>query len=175
MQMNPSASLVIKALDFASYAHRDQKRKHTGMPYIIHPVRLAERLRELGCTDENMLCAAILHDTLEDTSADAKEMSVIFGDDILFLVKQLTRDKNAEKGMIDVSHITDARAMLVKIVDRIDNMQDYARDQGTVPEKYVAEARIIRERALELRKGTLPSLKTQLGKAIELLEKEIER
>ncbi len=61
--------LILKALEFASLKHRDQRRKDmVASPYINHPIALANVLcHEGGLTDEVVLAAAILHDTLEDT------------------------------------------------------------------------------------------------------------
>jgi len=169
-----SESVIIKALDFASCVHKDQKRKYSGVPYIIHPVRIAERLREIGINDETTLCAAILHDTLEDTSADPKEIDRLFGNEVLMLVNQLTRDKKKENGYIDLSHITDERAMIVKIMDRIDNMQDYNQNCGSSPEKYILEAKLILNRGLEIEKNAPENLKPYLKKAIDMLDNEIQ-
>jgi guanosine-3',5'-bis(diphosphate) 3'-pyrophosphohydrolase len=166
--------MIIKALNFASYAHKEQKRKYSDVPYIIHPVRIAERLREIGINDETILCAALLHDTLEDTSVDSKELENAFGNDVIMLVKQLTRDKKNENGYIDTSHIKDERAMIIKIMDRIDNMQDYNKNMGVSPEKYIFEAKLILHRAHEIEKNASYIHKPYLRKAIEMLDNEID-
>ena len=64
--------LIEHAYDVAAYHHRDQKRK-SGDPYITHPLAVATILAELG-TDDETLCAALLHDTVEDTAYGLDEL-----------------------------------------------------------------------------------------------------
>ena len=81
---------VFQALAFAARKHRDQRRKDEyASPYINHPIALAELLvNEGGITDHVVLCAAILHDTIEDTEATRAEI-----DDALDLVQQRDQDR----------------------------------------------------------------------------------
>jgi guanosine-3',5'-bis(diphosphate) 3'-pyrophosphohydrolase len=70
-------SLILEALAFAAHKHRDQRRKDVNAsPYINHPIALASVLSyEGGVTDENVLCAALLHDTVEDTETTPAELA----------------------------------------------------------------------------------------------------
>jgi (p)ppGpp synthase/HD superfamily hydrolase len=68
------AALVCDAYRLAEAAHRGQSRKH-GTPYIGHPLAVAETLRELGIDNGEMLAAALLHDTLEDTTVGDRELA----------------------------------------------------------------------------------------------------
>ena len=73
--------LFIDALAFAAHKHREQRRKNVAAsPYINHPIALADVLvHEGGITDIEVLCAAILHDTVEDTQTTPAELQEIFG------------------------------------------------------------------------------------------------
>src|SRR5436305_15191466 len=68
--MKAELALLLKALAFAAHKHRDQRRKDAeASPYINHPIALADALvNEGGLTDFEVLCAALLHDTVEDTA-----------------------------------------------------------------------------------------------------------
>jgi (p)ppGpp synthase/HD superfamily hydrolase len=83
-----------RGLEFATKAHGDQKRKYSGRPYIEHPIGVARMLSHFD-HDENILVAAILHDTVEDTHVSLAEVGEAFGNDVLQLLSDLT----------DVSHV----------------------------------------------------------------------
>jgi|SRR5450759_1242579 (p)ppGpp synthase/HD superfamily hydrolase len=76
-----NTGLIFKALAFAAHKHRDQRRKDVkASPYINHPIALADVLcNEGGITDENVLCTALLHDTVEDTETTPEELTQVFG------------------------------------------------------------------------------------------------
>lgn len=83
--------LVLKALEFASHAHNsvDHRRKYTGEPYINHPIEVMEIVRGIPHTDE-MLAAALLHDTVEDTLTTREDIAREFGEPVAALVMELT-------------------------------------------------------------------------------------
>src|SRR6476620_6109238 len=91
--------LLIKALDFAAHKHRDQRRKdEEASPYINHPISVSLVLAEIGgITDAEVLSAAILHDTLEDTDTTAEELEAGFGVRVRNLVEEVTDDKRLPK------------------------------------------------------------------------------
>lgn len=124
---------ILNALSFAAYKHRDQRRKDVNAsPYINHPIALANVLcNEGGVTDENVLCAALLHDTVEDTKTTPAELTEIFGKTISDIVMEVTDDKalpKAERKRLQIEHITHAsyQAKLVKLADKISNLRDIA-------------------------------------------------
>lgn len=78
-----------KVIIFSTKSHGDQLRKYTGEPYITHPISVAKRLEKLGF-DDNVLSAAILHDTVEDTPTTLQDIKDNFGDRISKLVEELT-------------------------------------------------------------------------------------
>lgn len=77
---------VDRAIEFAAYAHRDGKRKGKEIPYISHPFAVGLLLSEAGC-DEDVVCAGILHDTLEDTETTRDDLLQAFGERVTTLVE----------------------------------------------------------------------------------------
>lgn len=122
---------VIKAVAFAANKHRNQRRKDAdSSPYINHPISLADVLaNEGGVTDEDVLVAAILHDTIEDTETTEAELVHEFGQHIASIVLEVSDDKSlpkAERKRLQVEHasaISDS-AKLVKLADKICNLRD---------------------------------------------------
>ena len=128
-----NTGLVLKALAFAAHKHRDQRRKdNNASPYINHPIALATVLcNEGGITDVNVLCAALLHDTIEDTETTPTELTELFGKTISDLVMEVTDDKSlpkAERKRLQIEHAANAsyEAKLVKLADKISNLRDIA-------------------------------------------------
>lgn len=128
-----NTGLVLKALAFAAHKHRDQRRKdNNASPYINHPIALATVLcNEGGITDVNVLCAALLHDTIEDTETTPAELTKLFGKTISDLVMEVTDDKSlpkAERKRLQIEHAANAsfEAKLVKLADKISNLRDIA-------------------------------------------------
>jgi len=87
---------LLKALKFAADKHRHQRRKDTeSSPFINHPIEVAEVLVAIGGVDDiEVLQAAILHDTIEDTETTAAELERNFGAEVRELVEEVTDDKN---------------------------------------------------------------------------------
>ena len=130
--MNNSENLqLLKALSFAADKHRFQRRKDTEeTPYINHPIRVALTLAEIGGeTDINLLCAAVLHDTIEDTQTTTAEIEEQFGSTVLNLVLEVTDDKNLSKDERKKHQVLNAphKSMLakrLKLADKICNVSD---------------------------------------------------
>jgi guanosine-3',5'-bis(diphosphate) 3'-pyrophosphohydrolase len=123
--------LLLKALAFAAHKHRDQRRKDAGAsPYINHPIALADVLvNEAGVTDIEVLCAALLHDTVEDTATTHEELVNAFGSRIARVVAEVTDDQalpKAERKRLQVERAAglSAEAKLVKLADKICNLRD---------------------------------------------------
>lgn len=128
-----SMNLILQAARCAELAHRGQKRKLTGRPYIEHPGRVAARLSYHTMADDCLIAAAWLHDVLEDTELSAEELQVFLPGLALTYVKALTnpskqfpRLSRAEKKDIDRDHlrVCTGPVRLIKLVDRADNMRD---------------------------------------------------
>ena len=122
--------LLLKATAFAAEKHRNQRRKDVdASPYINHPIALASLLKEHGVDDIVVLCAALLHDTIEDTNTTADELRSVFGDEITAVVLEVSDDKTLGKNerkrlQIEQAGSSSKRAKLVKLADKICNVRD---------------------------------------------------
>jgi GTP diphosphokinase / guanosine-3',5'-bis(diphosphate) 3'-diphosphatase len=121
---------VERAYEVAAYWHRDQKRK-SGDPYITHPLAVATILAELGMNTET-ICAALLHDTVEDTPYTLVELRGEFGEDIAALVDGVTKLDKVKYGesaeaetvrKMVVAMSRDIRVLVIKLADRLHNMR----------------------------------------------------
>ena len=120
-------SKIITAYEFASKAHEGQKRS-SGQPYIIHPLAVSYILLELGM-DTDTICAAMLHDVVEDTHTTLEEVKKRFGQDVAMLVDGVTKlnqvpmfnkeeqqAENVRKMVLAMSQ--DIRVIIIKLADR---------------------------------------------------------
>lgn len=130
--MNPLNELI-KAIAFAAAKHRDQRRKDVcASPYINHPIQLVDVLtNEAGITDINVLEAAILHDTIEDTQTTSEELEQHFGQHICQIVLEVSDDGNlcrSDRKQAQISNAAELsdEARLVKLADKICNLRDVA-------------------------------------------------
>lgn len=126
------ARLIVKAYEYSQQAHAGQQRK-SGDPYFVHPVSVAGILTELRL-DASSVCAALLHDVVEDTLATTEDIEAAFGSEIAGLVDGVTKlskinftskeDRAAEnfRKMV-MAMAQDIRVLLVKLCDRLDNMR----------------------------------------------------
>lgn len=124
-------NLIVQALAFAAHKHRDQRRKNDdASPYINHPIALAHVLtNEADVHNEVVICAALLHDTIEDTQTTYEELCEQFGTEIADVVLEVTDDKTLPKiqrkqMQIDHAHHMSHAATLVKLADKICNLRD---------------------------------------------------
>lgn len=135
-----------KALLFATEKHKGQTRKFSGKPYVVHPIRVANSLKEFT-SNETIIAAALLHDTLEDTKTTFEELKTEFGDKVAVLVRELTSLKDDIKRLGKAEMLSQKmmkmsnEALLVKLADRLDNVTDAG--DAKFKEKYRTETRII--------------------------------
>ncbi|CRL03723.1 CLUMA_CG016501, isoform A [Clunio marinus] len=137
--------LYTKAMDFAAVKHRDQRRKDASeTPYINHPIGVANILTSEGkCFDFEVLIAALLHDTVEDTDTTFSEIETLFGEKIANIVKEVTDDKTLPKMtrkelQIEKAKTASTKAKLVKLADKLYNLRDLQRG---LPEEWTEERR----------------------------------
>lgn len=126
-----NSSLVLKAAQFAALKHRDQRRKDIeSSPYIIHPISVALTIADIGGIEEpEILAAALLHDTLEDTDTSVSELDEIFGETVRRYVEEVSDDKSLPKNERKQKQIEHAAtlsrgASLIKLGDKISNVSD---------------------------------------------------
>ena len=125
--------LLLKALAFAAAKHKDQRRKDVdASPYINHPIALADILCNEGHVfNIEVICAALLHDTVEDTDTRPEELETAFGKAIRDIVMEVTDDKTLpkqERKQAQIEHAAGLsdKAKLVKLADKISNLRDVA-------------------------------------------------
>jgi len=132
MPLTPSPlAALVQAVAFAADKHRNQRRKDAeASPYINHPIALANVLaNEGGVQDVTVLCAAVLHDTIEDTETTGDELRALFGDQVASVVLEVTDDKLLDKAVrkqLQIEHAPhiSPQAKLVKLADKISNLRD---------------------------------------------------
>jgi GTP diphosphokinase / guanosine-3',5'-bis(diphosphate) 3'-diphosphatase len=124
---------LLRALAFAAERHRQQRRKNAeASPYINHPIEVAALLADAGhVADEDLLVAAVLHDTVEDTATTFDEIAAQFGASVADLVREVTDDKSLPKQrrkQLQIEHAPSLspRAKQLKIADKICNLRDIA-------------------------------------------------
>ncbi len=132
-QHRKKVELITKAFNFARQAHKGVRR-HSGEPYIMHPLAVAHIVcKEIGLGSTS-ICAALLHDVVEDTDYTVEDIRNLFGDKIAGIVDGLTKisggvfgtqaseqAENFKKLLLTMSE--DIRVILIKIADRLHNMR----------------------------------------------------
>lgn len=124
--------LIMKAYNLAAEKHKDQKRG-SGEPYIIHPLNVAYILASIGM-DDNTLCAALLHDVVEDTDVTGKDLTDMFGEEISDMVAGVTKLSTIQFATLEETQVEnyrrmflamgkDIRVILIKLADRLHNMR----------------------------------------------------
>ncbi|MDU6414160.1 HD domain-containing protein [Mixta calida] len=156
-------SLEERARRFATEIHAaaGQRRKYTDEPYIVHPAAVVELVRSVT-DDENMLAAAWLHDTVEDTGATLEDIAQQFGPEVAELVSKLTDKKQpqaknrAARKVAHFRHTADASpdAQTIKLADIIDNTRAIVQYDPHFARIYLVEKQVqitlLREGSAEL-------------------------
>ena len=144
--------LIRRCYRFAADRHGDQKRR-SGEPYVVHPLGVATTIAELPL-DVASICAGLLHDCLEDTSASPEDLSAQFGQEITVLVEGVTKlgkipwhsreerqAENFRKMLLAMAR--DIRVILIKLSDRLDNMRTLEHMPREKQERIARETREI--------------------------------
>ncbi len=141
-----SQGTVDYAFRFASEAHEGQLRKYTNEPYIVHPVAVAKTISEIT-EDIDMICAAMLHDTIEDTDVEFNHIQSAFGFRVANFVNELTDITTKEDGnralrkSIERRRLArvSAQAQTIKLADLIDNTSSIIVYDEKLAKTYIAE------------------------------------
>ncbi|HFT1162233.1 GTP pyrophosphokinase [Klebsiella pneumoniae] len=142
-------NIVEKAQMFAAGAHAGvgQKRKYTGEDYIHHPVAVADIVRNNGGSDE-MIAAALLHDTIEDTQVTFGHIFSLFGERVAEMVDALSNKAKKEDGNRETRFFINVKALrerldmqsrVIKLADLIHNTQSITRYDQKFAAQYLAE------------------------------------
>ncbi|MBD3337044.1 MAG: HD domain-containing protein [Candidatus Eisenbacteria bacterium] len=128
-----SLKRILQAVTFAARAHGHQKRKTGDVPYVLHPLRVAQLLAETG-GGERVIIAGLLHDTLEDTQIGPEEIESTFGAQVRKIVEGCTEPDRSESWENRKQHTLDAlktaprEILLVTWADKFDNIRSIVRD-----------------------------------------------
>jgi guanosine-3',5'-bis(diphosphate) 3'-pyrophosphohydrolase len=140
-------SSLLDAVAFAARAHRHQLRKDGVTPYVSHPIRVAWIAQQVfGVTDRRVLTAAMLHDTVEDTTTDCDDILERFGPDVARWVAALTKDKRLPEQERENAYAAGLAAggwqiHLCKLADIYDNLLDSAHLSAEKRQKTFARSR----------------------------------
>jgi (p)ppGpp synthase/HD superfamily hydrolase len=136
--MSDPNAIVFEATSFAARAHRNHLRKDNLTPYVSHPFRVCLVVRHVfGFDDPKLLAAALLHDTIEDTTTDCDDLIEAFGPDVARWVGAVSKDSRLpfderEEAYCAALAAADWQAKVVKLGDLYDNIGDckhFSRDQ----------------------------------------------
>lgn len=136
------------ARDFATKKHKKQVRKFDNSPYVSHPLRVADLVKKYKNSKviDELVAAAILHDTLEDTNTTFKTLERKFGKLVASLVQELTSDKEhmilaggKEKYLAEKLKKMSSWALVIKLLDRLDNVSDFEIAPSKFIDKYTRE------------------------------------
>ena len=131
MDFSETTGQLLEAIRFSAEKHRNQRRKDRDQtPYINHPIEVTQLLWEVGgVRDIDVLLAAVLHDTVEDTETRPEEISARFGEKVLSFVMEVTDDKSLPKSERKRLQIVNAPqksfgAKLIKLADKSCNVRN---------------------------------------------------
>ena len=128
--------MIDQAIRFAALAHKDMKRKGSAQPYIFHPLEVLNLVSTMTL-DDDVLCAAILHDTVEDTGASLEDIRAQFNERIAKLVACETENKrgniNKKKTWLErkkealetIRNTDDIGAKMVCLADKVSNLRSF--------------------------------------------------
>ena len=128
--------MIEQAIRFAALAHEGQKRKGSGQPYIFHPLEVLN-LVSLMTLDEDILCGAVLHDTVEDTGTSMEDIAREFGEHVAKLVSYETEDKRSGQNKSDtwldrkkeaietIRNIDEIGGKMICLGDKVSNLRSF--------------------------------------------------
>ncbi len=180
--MKNEYSKLLEAASLSAKKHRFQTRKGAeSEPYINHPLEVANILANIGnVTDHEILMAAILHDTIEDTETTAEELTALFGERVCRIVLEVTDDKSLAKEERKLKQIEHAphlsvEAKQVKLADKISNITDVV---GNPPHDWTYERRVEYvnwgEKVVTGLRGANAAMELHFGELVKRAKEELE-
>ena len=129
--MEDTTDIILGAKKFAQEKHKNQKRKDGVTPYSDHLEGVVNRLKNLGVTDRDVLCAAWLHDIIEDTDVTFDQINERFGREVAVIVLSLSKDQNILKKDREIQYISQLKdasfqTKIIKLCDISANLKDLA-------------------------------------------------
>jgi (p)ppGpp synthase/HD superfamily hydrolase len=132
--------MIFKAIEFSTKAHTGLYRKGTKIPYITHPLNVAQILIEYECP-ESVVTAGILHDTLEDTQATVDDIRDAFGYEVADLVNAVSEPNKSDtwenRKAHTIKHLKTAspEVLMISLADKIDNIKKIREDYEKIGNK----------------------------------------
>ncbi len=126
-------AMLFAAIEFAARAHTGQYRKQTKIPYIVHPLAVAQLLIEAECSDE-VAVAGLLHDTVEDSPVTLEDIRSVFGDNVAGLVAGATEPEKVHRWEVRKQHTLDSLAeashevLQLICADKLHNIRSIRKD-----------------------------------------------
>ena len=174
--------LLLRAAHFAAFQHRQQRRKGAeANPYINHPLHVASILaNEVAIHDVDVLVAALLHDTVEDTDASIADIQEHFGDAVAKLVAEVSDDKSLPKKERKAAQIAHAPhvsrgAKLIKIADKASNVRDMYANPPKWTHKRKVEYMDWAVKVVDGMRGAHPPLEALFDRILEKARDAVER
>lgn len=174
-----SSAIANQALEFANEKHAGQKRR-SGEDYIVHPKRVAKHVSRYKKSHKlsDLIAAAYLHDTIEDTDTSIQEIGEKFGDLVASLVNELTSDKTEIRKQGKTKYLINKLlnmsdwGLVIKLADRLDNVSDLKNTTDIkFKEKYKKETNEILDSISKDRRltGSQQKIVNQIRKKLVLL------
>lgn len=139
--MTHSSPSLSRAIELAVVAHKGQKRKQTGVPYVIHPLRVMALVQQAS-SSAVLAVAAVLHDTVEDTWVTDSYLESEFGPRVAVYVSLLTKRKGESKDEALDKAFSRPESALIKLADRLDNISEsLTSDDQEFRAKYIEKGR----------------------------------
>lgn len=177
MYINRYSSEVTRVQNIADLLHHGQTRKYTGDPYINHPVRVAEIVADYY-SDDAVICAALLHDVIEDTHATAHSLTGVVSDDVIKMVVALTDTPHlygnrAARKRKDRERLanSDARVQTIKVADLIDNTDSIVMHDPKFAKVYLEEKRLLMDVLTKAPHELWVQARAQIARNVEFLGK----
>lgn len=159
----------------AAKLHAGQVRKHSGLPYIVHPLDVVWRISQWGITGRDFpdtWIAALFHDTLEDTEATRETLHPLIGDEATELVEALTFDPSMGEKEVYLEGFQDAAktpiaSVVIKIADRLCNVEDFLRSDPAYAHTYFWNAEAVYDAFTARREEVVAQFREKITVAIE--------
>ena len=171
--MEDNTNIVLDAKKFAHEKHKNQKRKDGITPYSDHLEGVVNRLKNLGVIDNEVLCAAWLHDIIEDTDVTFEQINERFGREVAVMVLSLSKDQNIPKKDREMQYIDQLKDMplqtkIIKLCDISANLKDLANAPISKTQKNKQIKKILHY--LRIIKNDISENKSKYPKIQEMIE-----
>lgn len=166
-------------ITFIKERHAGQLRKLSKEFYVVHPIKVAKILKTMNENDD-LVKAAYLHDTIEDTNTTFEELRQKFGLKVANLVKELTSDRSAIKELGKAQYLAKKMndmsmdALTIKLADRLDNVSDLNASDLEFTRKYLKETQFILENLKRKLNKNQQQLYTLIMDRVEIVRKKLE-